>query len=60
VKLEKFEYCAKDHLFQLFNLKGEINILYRLISCKVRYFKPLYVIILMMMAYSYENLFTIF
>jgi len=34
-------------------------IYYRLITCKVRYFKPLFVIILMMiMAYSYENLFT--
>ena len=27
-------------LFQLFNLKGETNILYRLITWKVRYFKP--------------------
>jgi len=39
VKLEKFEYCA-------FNLKAETNI-FRLITCKVRYFKTLCVIILM-------------
>jgi len=31
------------------------NILYRLITCKVRYFKPLFVIILMIMAYRYEK-----
>jgi len=29
--------------------------LYRLITCKVRYFKPLFVIILMIMAYRYEK-----
>jgi len=42
-----------------FNLNGETNILYRLITCKIRYFKPLFVIILMIMSYSYEHLFTI-
>jgi len=46
------ETHAKVHLFQLFNLKGETNILYRLITCKVLYVKPLFVIILMIMAYS--------
>ncbi len=45
VKLEKLAYRAKVHLFQYFNLKGETNILYRLITCKVRYFKPLFDII---------------
>jgi len=60
VKLKKLEYGAKVHLFQQINLKGETNILYRLITCKVRYFKPLFVIILMIMAYRHENLFTIF
>jgi len=44
VKLEKLQYSAKVHLFQKSNLKGEVNILYRLITCKVRYFKPLFVI----------------
>jgi len=41
VKLEKLEYGAKVHLSQLFNLKGETNI-YILITCKARYFKPLF------------------
>jgi len=41
-------------------LKGETNILYRLSTCKVRDFKPLFAIIVMIMAYRYENLFTIF
>jgi len=29
-----------------------VKLIYRLITCKVRYFKPLFVIILMIMAYS--------
>jgi len=33
---------------KLENLKCETNILYSLITCKVRYFKPLFVIILLM------------
>jgi len=45
---------------KLLNLKGETNILYRLITCKVRYFKPLFVIILLIMAHISEKLFTIF
>jgi len=53
VKLEELlEYCAKVNLFQQFNLICETNIYYRLITCKVRYFKLLFVIILMIMAYS--------
>jgi len=45
-------------MVQMFiNLKGETNILYRLITCKVRYFKPLFDIIVMIMAYRYEKLF---
>jgi len=52
VKLEKFEYCERVHLFQYFNLKGKTNILYRLITSKVRYFKPLFVIIWLT---AYEN-----
>jgi len=51
VKLEKLKYHAKAHLFQQFNLKGETNILYRLMTCKVTYFKPLFVIIVLIMAY---------
>jgi len=38
VKLEKLEYRAKVLLFQKINLKGETNISYSLITCKVRYF----------------------
>jgi len=34
-------------LISVIQLKGETNILYRLITCKVRYFKPLFVIIFM-------------
>jgi len=52
VKLEHFEYSAKVNLFQKFNLKGETNILNRLITCKVRYLKPLFVIVLMTMAHE--------
>jgi len=39
-----------------------VKLIYYRLTCKVRYFKPLFVIILMIMAmaYSYENLFTIF
>jgi len=47
VQPEKCEYHAKVHLF---NLKDET------IICKVRYFKPLFVIIVMIMDYRYENL----
>jgi len=39
---------------------AETNIVYRLITCRVRYFKPLFVIILNIMEYRYEYLFTIF
>jgi len=42
----------KVNLLQELNLKNLTNILYRLIACKVRYFKPLFVIILLIMAYS--------
>jgi len=45
-------------------LTGETNILYRRISCKVRYFKSLFVVIDAIFNiiddYGYENLFTIF
>lgn len=37
--------------FMYFNLKGETNIWYKLITCKAIYFKPLFIIILMIMAY---------
>jgi len=43
---------TKKNLIWRQNLKGETNILYRLITGKVRYFKPLFVIIVMIMAYS--------
>jgi len=52
VKLKKCEYRAKVHLFLQLNLKGETNILQRIITCKGRYIKPLFVIIVMIMAYS--------
>jgi len=32
VKLEKFEYRAKNNLVQYFNLKGETNKIYRLVT----------------------------
>jgi len=34
------------------NIEIQVNILYRLVACKVRYFKPLFVIILMIKDYS--------
>jgi len=37
--------------FIYFNLKGETNILYRLITCKVRYFNPVFVISFVIMDY---------
>jgi len=49
VELEKFEYRAK--------VKVKLT-LYRLITCKVRYFKTLFVIIVLITDYRYENLFT--
>jgi len=55
LNLEKLEYGAKVHLFKQMNLKGETNKLYRLITRKVRYFKPL-LVIMMIMSYRYENL----
>jgi len=49
-------YTAENSAkIQLFNLKGDNNILYRLFTCKVRYFKPLFVIIWMIMAYKLET-----
>jgi len=41
-------------------LEHRIYMYIRVITCKVRLFKPLFVIMLMIMAYRYENLFTLF
>jgi len=46
------ETRAKVHFIEVIQLKGETNILNRLITCKVRYFKPLFVIILMIMPFK--------
>jgi len=51
VKLEKFECGAKVNFSKS---TYKVKLLYRLITCKVRYFKPVFVIILMIMA-AYEN-----
>jgi len=45
--VQKFIYFSNLKGSQ--QLKGETNILYRLFTCKVRYFKTLFVIILMIM-----------
>lgn len=44
---KKIEYRAQVHLFQQFYLKGETNI-----GSPFRYFKPLFITILLIVAYS--------
>jgi len=45
-------HLGKSSFIAVIQLKGETNILYRLITCKVRYFKPFFVTIGMIMAYE--------
>lgn len=44
---KKIEYRPQVHLFQQFYLKGETNI-----GSPFRYFKPLFITILLIVAYS--------
>jgi len=48
-----YKYFINKFHISVIQLKGETNILYRLISCKVSYFKPLCVIFVIM-DYRYE------
>jgi len=49
---QKIRISFKSSFILVIQLKGETNILYRLITHKVRYFEPLCVIILIT---AYEN-----
>ena len=52
ILLGKFEYCVKLVWLMQFNIKVETNTFYRLITCKARYFKHFFLVILLIMIYS--------
>ena len=51
VHLKKFEYHEKVHYFLSVISESEGQTLYRFITHRVKYFKPLFLAILMIMAY---------
>ncbi len=52
VHLKKIEYQEKGQYFVSLISESETQVLYRFITHRVKYFKPLFLEILMIMAYS--------